>query len=89
MLTGFCWTISRKFSQYLAYVSVQVCVYMTGQHDCLHEQREQVPCVRVNLSGLYFFPDRDFLPRGSGIVTRRPLILQLLNANSGRSDTPI
>ena len=26
--------------------------------------------------------DRDFLPRGSGIVTRRPLILQLQNSNS-------
>lgn len=26
---------------------------------------------------------RDFLPRGSGIVTRRPLILQLLYSNSG------
>ncbi|XP_013883059.1 dynamin-2 [Austrofundulus limnaeus] len=25
---------------------------------------------------------RDFLPRGSGIVTRRPLILQLLNSNT-------
>ena len=24
---------------------------------------------------------RDFLPRGSGIVTRRPLILQLMNGN--------
>ncbi|XP_076314963.1 dynamin-1-like isoform X1 [Tachypleus tridentatus] len=27
------------------------------------------------------FVGRDFLPRGSGIVTRRPLILQLVNAN--------
>ena len=26
---------------------------------------------------------RDFLPRGSGIVTRRPLILQLMHANAG------
>lgn len=25
---------------------------------------------------------RDFLPRGSGIVTRRPLVLQLYNAKS-------
>lgn len=25
---------------------------------------------------------RDFLPRGSGIVTRRPLILQLINRNN-------
>lgn len=28
------------------------------------------------------FVGRDFLPRGSGIVTRRPLILQLLTANT-------
>ena len=26
------------------------------------------------------FVGRDFLPRGSGIVTRRPLILQLINS---------
>lgn len=31
---------------------------------------------------------RDFLPRGSGIVTRRPLILQLINIPSERSDKP-
>lgn len=31
---------------------------------------------------------RDFLPRGSGIVTRRPLILQLINIPSGRDDKP-
>ncbi|KAF1932228.1 dynamin-1 [Didymella exigua CBS 183.55] len=29
---------------------------------------------------------RDFLPRGSGIVTRRPLILQLINLPSERED---
>ncbi|KAM5183676.1 dynamin-1 isoform 7-T11 [Callospermophilus lateralis] len=28
------------------------------------------------------FVGRDFLPRGSGIVTRRPLVLQLVNANT-------
>lgn len=28
------------------------------------------------------FVGRDFLPRGSGIVTRRPLILQLMNHKS-------
>ena len=26
---------------------------------------------------------RDFLPRGSGIVTRRPLVLQLINNKTG------
>ena len=31
---------------------------------------------------------RDFLPRGSGIVTRRPLILQLINIPSERNDKP-
>lgn len=30
-----------------------------------------------------FFSNRDFLPRGSGVVTRRPLILQLVSANTG------
>ena len=29
---------------------------------------------------------KDFLPRGSGIVTRRPLILQLINRPSERDD---
>ena len=32
---------------------------------------------------------RDFLPRGSGIVTRRPLILQLINVPSERDDKPV
>ena len=31
---------------------------------------------------------RDFLPRGSGIVTRRPLILQLINVPSDDDSTP-
>jgi dynamin 1-like protein len=31
---------------------------------------------------------KDFLPRGSGIVTRRPLILQLINLPAERSDKP-
>ncbi|VDQ07739.1 unnamed protein product [Trichobilharzia regenti] len=31
------------------------------------------------------FVGRDFLPRGSGIVTRRPLILQLVHDKSGRT----
>lgn len=29
------------------------------------------------------FVGRDFLPRGSGIVTRRPLVLQLINTPNG------
>lgn len=28
---------------------------------------------------------RDFLPRGSGIVTRRPLVLQLMNCPTGKN----
>ena len=31
---------------------------------------------------------RDFLPRGSGIVTRRPLVLQLINIPSELNDRP-
>lgn len=32
---------------------------------------------------------RDFLPRGSGIVTRRPLILQLINGVTGKYNVPL
>lgn len=32
---------------------------------------------------IVFLLSRDFLPRGSGIVTRRPLILQLINSPQG------
>lgn len=31
---------------------------------------------------------RDFLPRGSGIVTRRPLVLQLMNCPTGTDTCP-
>ncbi len=31
---------------------------------------------------------RDFLPRGSGIVTRRPLVLQLMNCPTGKNIVP-
>ncbi|KAK6305298.1 hypothetical protein J4Q44_G00240780 [Coregonus suidteri] len=30
------------------------------------------------------FVGKDFLPRGSGIVTRRPLVLQLINCPTGQ-----
>lgn len=30
---------------------------------------------------------RDFLPRGTGIVTRRPLVLQLINRSTARSQS--
>lgn len=32
---------------------------------------------------------RDFLPRGTGIVTRRPLMLQLINRSSDGASTPV
>lgn len=32
------------------------------------------------------FVGRDFLPRGSGIVTRRPLVLQLINGNTEHAE---
>lgn len=41
----------------------------------------QLPCTIILLLGWFnhlFSLYRDFLPRGSGIVTRRPLILQLM-----------
>lgn len=39
--------------------------------------------------GIQNIVGRDFLPRGSGIVTRRPLVLQLINrpTTTGSSDT--
>ena len=37
-----------------------------------------------NTPSLLIFFYRDFLPRGSGIVTRRPLILQLINGITGK-----
>lgn len=36
----------------------------------------------INFLVHFHFLSRDFLPRGSGIVTRRPLILQLINGNT-------
>ena len=41
-----------------------------------------------SLQTLTNYRQRDFLPRGSGIVTRRPLILQLINVPSEREDKP-
>lgn len=32
---------------------------------------------------------RDFLPRGSGIVTRRPLILQLINVSESEAEDTV
>lgn len=37
----------------------------------------------IHLLTHVFIPSRDFLPRGSGIVTRRPLILQLIFSKTG------
>lgn len=59
----------------------------------LRFQTKMQVCIAIKCSGSAgvcpspiqcFFSNRDFLPRGSGIVTRRPLILQLLSANTGR-----
>ncbi|XP_038162830.1 dynamin 3a isoform X1 [Cyprinodon tularosa] len=54
-----------------------------GQSCCLH--LPQIAVVGEQSAGkssvLENFVGRDFLPRGSGIVTRRPLILQLLNSD--------
>jgi len=41
--------------------------------------------IKVNYNNEYLHFSRDFLPRGSGIVTRRPLILQLINCPTGES----
>ena len=39
--------------------------------------------MQMSLRCLQLVLDRDFLPRGSGIVTRRPLVLQLNNTKKG------
>jgi len=45
---------------------------------CIQKQNLTVECCLI-----FFF--RDFLPRGSGIVTRRPLVLQLVNCPTGKN----
>lgn len=40
---------------------------------------EQIERMRNVIIVIKKFDYRDFLPRGTGIVTRRPLILQLIN----------
>uniref|UniRef100_A0A672PT22 Dynamin-type G domain-containing protein n=1 Tax=Sinocyclocheilus grahami TaxID=75366 RepID=A0A672PT22_SINGR len=35
------------------------------------------------------FVGKDFLPRGSGIVTRRPLVLQLINCPTGEPSAQV
>ncbi|XP_068174539.1 dynamin 3a isoform X2 [Antennarius striatus] len=58
----------------------------TAGHDC-SLRLPQIAVVGGQSTGkssvLESFVGRDFLPRGSGIVTRRPLILQLLHCNAG------
>ncbi len=39
--------------------------------------------ININSDCLMHHICRDFLPRGSGIVTRRPIVLQLYNSNEG------
>ena len=53
-----------------------VLTYSLYNHPCAFRNK----CQEFFLSILFF---RDFLPRGSGIVTRRPLILQLINGPTG------
>lgn len=48
--------------------------------DILHSHAWRIPVLIANLSSSPL--RRDFLPRGSGIVTRRPLILQLMYGNT-------
>ena len=44
---------------------------MEGDYQDIYPKRGKLLCKHYDF--------RDFLPRGSGIVTRRPLILQLIN----------
>lgn len=53
----------------------------------MNEKSFELKCVRFRLKPVGHVEPcasfRDFLPRGSGIVTRRPLILQLVNSKAG------
>ncbi len=51
--------------------------------DLLWTTLESLSLLHPYSSSLSFSLYRDFLPRGSGIVTRRPLILQLVNNKAG------
>jgi len=60
---------------------VQDCFTSLGTHQAI--DLPQIAVVGGQSAGkssvLENFVGKDFLPRGSGIVTRRPLILQLIN----------
>ena len=43
---------------------------------------------RLELMYLYSIVGKDFLPRGSGIVTRRPLVLQLIHTPVPEDNPP-
>uniref|UniRef100_A0A8D2P8H5 Dynamin-type G domain-containing protein n=1 Tax=Zosterops lateralis melanops TaxID=1220523 RepID=A0A8D2P8H5_ZOSLA len=64
-----------------------------GMHNDMAELVSLFPCllsgpktlsssVPQDLCNYFFNVSRDFLPRGSGIVTRRPLVLQLITAKT-------
>lgn len=41
--------------------------------------------LKIIVDKFYFLKYREFLPRGSGILTRRPLILQLVHGTEGET----
>ena len=50
---------------------------------CSTQQISAPPAKEFIIITLYLVLCRDFLPRGSGIVTRRPLLLKLLHSKDG------
>lgn len=49
----------------------------------MQEQLKELQLTVILFCLFFDYLHRDFLPRGSGIVTRRPLILQLINGITG------
>ena len=60
-------------------------VYQVSCHGLKSTSRETSITITISQTIFANFVvfDRDFLPRGSGIVTRRPLILQLIPDKTG------
>lgn len=79
------WTCRKLYVRAEAYchgLKQQVDTHMKLTQVVVGSQSSGKSSVLENIVG------RDFLPRGSGIVTRRPLILQLIHVPSEKTDQP-
>lgn len=87
MWKTFYWVSAVHFIVFLVFsfscikVAGMALIHKRAKSWCFHTLYETVEMfMRWTCLCLSF---RDFLPRGSGIVTRRPLILQLVNSKAG------